>query len=82
MAIEVLSKSNTKKEMARKRKDYFHAGVRLVWEFNARKRSVRIYTDIEEFKDLTEADVLTGDPVLVGFTLPLAKLFAKLDRHG
>jgi Uma2 family endonuclease len=82
LAIEVLSKRNTKKEMVRKRKEYFRSNVSLVWEINPRKRTVRVYTAIDEFRDLTASDTLTGDPVLPGFTLPLAQLFAELDRHG
>ncbi len=82
LAIEVLSVSNTLGEMARKRDEYFGAGVRLVWEIDPRARTVRIYTAIDQFRDLTAADTLTGDPVLPGFAVPLAKLFAELDRHG
>ena len=82
LAVEVLSKSNTKKEMTRKRKEYFRSGVRLVWEINPRKRSVRVYTAVDQFSDLSAADILTGDPVLPGFKLPLAQLFVELDRHG
>jgi Uma2 family endonuclease len=82
LAIEVLSKSNTKKEMIRKRKEYFRSGTRLVWEINPRNQSVRVYTAIDQFSDLSAADTLTGDPVLPGFKLPLAQLFAELNRHG
>ena len=32
LAIEILSLSNTPAEMSRKRREYFQAGVRLVWE--------------------------------------------------
>ena len=33
-AVEVLSESNTRPEMKRKRGEYFAAGVRLIWEFD------------------------------------------------
>jgi Uma2 family endonuclease len=82
LAVEVLSANNTKAEMARKRDEYFRGGVRLVWEIDPRQRTVRVYTAADQFRDLTAADTLTGDPVLPGFTLPLAQLFAELDRHG
>ena len=39
LAIEVLSKSNTKAEMNRKLGEYFAAGVRLVWIVDPRKRT-------------------------------------------
>ncbi|MBX9580988.1 MAG: Uma2 family endonuclease [Gemmataceae bacterium] len=82
LVVEVLSPSNTRAEMDRKRGEYFRAGVRLVWEVDPRQRTVRVYTNPEQFADLTAADTLSGEPVLPGFTLPLAQLFAELDRHG
>jgi Uma2 family endonuclease len=82
LAVEVLSRSNTPGEMARKRGEYFRGGVRLVWEIDPRARTARVYTSETTFTDLTAADTLTGDPVLPGFTLPLAQLFAELDRRG
>lgn len=82
LAVEVLSESNTPGEMARKRDEYFRAGVGLVWEIDPRARTVRVYTAANQFHDLTAADTLTGGAVLPGFTLPLAQLFAELDRHG
>ena len=33
-------------------------------------------------KELSVPNILTGDPVLPGFVLPLSQLFAELDRHG
>ncbi len=68
--------------MARKRAEYFTAGVTRVWEIDPRARWVRVYTAPETYAELTAADTLTGDPVLPGFTLDLADLFAELDRHG
>jgi Uma2 family endonuclease len=82
LAVEVLSASNTPGEMARKRGEYFRAGVRLMWEIDPRARTARVYTSETAFTDLTANDALNGAPVLPGFTLPLAQLFAELDRHG
>jgi Uma2 family endonuclease len=75
LAVEVLSKKNTRAEMARKRREYFAGGTRLVWEINPRRRTVATYTSPTEHVTLTEADTLDGDAVLPGFTLPLAELF-------
>lgn len=82
LAVEVLSRSNTPGEMARKRGEYFRSGTRLVWEIDPRARTVRVYTSETAFTDHAAADTLTGDPVLPGFSLPLAQLFAELDRRG
>ena len=79
LAVEVLSASNTPQEMARKRRDYFTAGTRLVWEVDPRERTVAVYTAPEQFTLLHEQDTLDGGTVLPGFTLPLRQLFAELD---
>jgi Uma2 family endonuclease len=73
---------NTHSEMARKRGEYFRSGVLLVWEIDPRARTVRVYTSETAFTDLTAVDTLDGGTVLPGFTLPIAQLFAELDRHG
>lgn len=77
LAIEVLSRSNTKREMDRKLKDYFFAGVKLVWYVDPETRTVEVYTAPDQMTRLTEADTLTGDPVLPGFALPVATVFAR-----
>lgn len=74
-AVEVLSPSNTAKEMARKRADYFNAGCQLVWEADPEKRCVEVFTSPDHSTILDESGVLTGDPVLPGFRLPVKDWF-------
>lgn len=75
LAVEVLSKSNTKGEMFAKLKDYFFAGVRQVWYVNPASETVEVFTGVEKSTVFAKADTLTGGDVLPGFTLPLADLF-------
>jgi Uma2 family endonuclease len=82
LAVEVLSPSNTKAEMARKRREYFEAGVRLVWEVDPRARTVDVYESPEHSTRLDESQTLEGGDVLPGFALQLADLFGELDRQG
>jgi Uma2 family endonuclease len=82
LAVEVLSRDNTVREMQDKRADYFKAGARLVWEVDAESRTIRVYTSPTESRLLTAADTLDGGDVLPGLAIPLADLFAELDRHG
>jgi Uma2 family endonuclease len=82
LAVEVLSESNTAAEMARKRREYFAAGVRLVWQVDPASRMVMVYTNVEESTELDEKQTLDGGLVLPGFALPLRELFAELDRQG
>ncbi len=81
LAVEVLSEGNTEGEMRRKLRDYFAAGVRLVWYVDWRTRTTAVYTAPEQCQVLGEDDVLTGGDVLPGFELPLRELFAEVDRN-
>jgi Uma2 family endonuclease len=75
LVVEVLSKGNTRAEIARKLREYFEAGVRLVWLVDPRKRTVRVHTAVEPSVLLNEHQTLSGGAVLPGFKLRLSKLF-------
>jgi Uma2 family endonuclease len=82
LAIEVLSASNTSGEMARKRREYFDAGVQLFWIIDPITRTVGVYTNLDQSTLLHETDTLHGGTALPGFTLALHELFGELDQHG
>ncbi len=82
LAVEVLSKSNTRGEMRRKLAEYFEAGTRLAWLIDPESRTVAVYTSPQHAITLTESQSLDGGAVLPGFVLPLRQLFAELDVHG
>lgn len=77
LAVEVLSPSNTRQEMQRKLKDYFAAGVRLVWYIDPAALTAQAYTSPTAKKTLRENQALDGTDVLPGFSLPLRELFAE-----
>jgi Uma2 family endonuclease len=79
LAVEVLSESNTRAEMERKRREYFGSGTQLVWIVDPRSETVGVYTDPTTHTTLTTADTLTGGAVLPGFGVPVAELFSYLD---
>ncbi len=81
LAVEVLSKSNTPKEMDRKLDDNFDAGVSVVWIVDPRKRTITVYTSRNDHKTLTMEDTLEGGDVLPGFSLSLKKLFTRIQRR-
>lgn len=82
IAVEVLSKSNTKAEMDRKLRDYFEAGVRLVWYLDPQARSMRVYTSIEQCETIDESGTVTGGDVLPGFEMSLRELFQRAERNA
>lgn len=81
LAVEVLSKDNTPREMERKRREYFEAGVRLVWQIDPDAGTAEVYTSPAEFEAVAADGVLQGSDVLPGFELSLAELFAKAGRR-
>ena len=82
LAVEVLSQSNTRREMERKRGEYFAANVTLVWEVDPVSRTVKVYTSPDDFTELQQTDSLGGGSALPGFSLRLSELFGELDQHG
>jgi len=82
LAVEVLSLSNTRREMQLKLADYFTANVRLVWIVDPQTRTVKVYTSQSEMTLLSENDTLDGGDVLPGFSILMAELFGELDRQG
>ena len=77
LAVEVLSEGNTKAEMARKVREYFEAGVTLVWLIDPKKRTARVFSTVEKSTLIRADQSLDGGTVLPGFVLRLSDL---LDR--
>ncbi len=82
LAVEVLSASNTRREMENKRREYFQGGARLVWEIYPESQSARVYTNPDAFEDIVPDGTLDGGEVLPGFVLPLRQLFARAGRRS
>jgi Uma2 family endonuclease len=80
--IEVLSSGNTYAEMSRKRREYFHAGVQLLWMVDPRDRTVAVYHTSSNVEVIDEGGILSGGSVLPGWTVDSGQLFAKLDEQG
>jgi Uma2 family endonuclease len=81
LAVEVLSKSNTPKEMERKLGEYFGVGVKLVWFVDPGARTVTVYSSPTRSRVLRVNDSLDGGKVLPGFKLAVSSLFANLDKR-
>ena len=82
LAVEVLSESNTDREMQRKLRDYFTAGVELVWLIDRPTRTARVYSAADRFEAIDTDGVLNAGEVLPGFTVPLPELFRRADEQA
>ena len=79
LVVEVLSPENTKAEMTRKRLEYFHCGVQIVWIVDCTHRSIAVYSSSSEVHVVGETESLDGGIALPGFSSPVVDFFADLD---
>jgi len=77
LAVEVLSPSNTSREMEIKLEEYAKAGVKLVWYVDSERKEVDVYPkgNPKRKKTLGVSDTLGGGDVLPGFAVLVARLF-------
>jgi Uma2 family endonuclease len=82
LAVEILSETNTKREMDGKLANYFRAGVRLVWYVDPATRSATVYRGEDDFSEVESHGVIVGGDVLPDFCMSLRELFDEADRQG
>ncbi len=75
IAVEVLSPSEASLDVQQKVRDYLDAGTELVWLVAPQARTVTVYRADGWARLLRDGDVLDGEPVLPGFSVPLTKVF-------
>jgi Uma2 family endonuclease len=75
LIVEVLSKGNTRREMDRKRREFFESGTRLFWIVDPKKQAVTVYRPGGESHVLGLNDSVDGEDVLPGFRLSIRKWF-------
>jgi Uma2 family endonuclease len=80
LAVEVISRSNTPKEMQEKLQEYFEKGVRLVWFVRPKSRVVDVYTSPDRFTRLTASARLDGGDVLPRFSIQVGELFGMAEQ--
>ncbi len=74
LAVEILSPSDTNKDVVEKVAVYAAAGV-IVWEVNPDFRRVSVHRPGQASKTYCGDDELTMEPELPGFRVPVSKFF-------
>ena len=84
VAIEVVSPSNTARELERKTSEYFANGASAVWIADPALRSVIIRRPGVTDQTFGPEDTLDGNPEIPGFVCAVADIFSVLDprRHA
>ena len=75
LCVEVVSPSNSLKQLKAKAKEYLFAGVRLVWIIDPEDRTVTIITEPLESRTLEAEATLDGGDVLPNFSCKVSDLF-------
>ena len=75
LVAEVVSPSNTRRQLAAKVREYFASGVRLVWVVDPEDRTATVYRGPGNGTVLWEDATITGEDVLPGFSCPVAEFF-------
>ena len=76
LAVEVISPHDRYTEVEEKVADWLAAGVQLVVLVNPRNRTVTRRVPGQDPVILTETDILTGDPAVPGWQMPVRDIFA------
>jgi len=75
LAAEVVSPNDRPAEVEEKVASWLAHGTRLVLVVDPRQRTVRVYRPGIPARTLAEQDVVSGDDVVPGWTLPVRALF-------
>ncbi len=77
LAVEVVSPSDRATELLAKVQDWLEAGCRAVWVIDPLRGAASIYRTDKPMAILHASDVLSGDDVVPGFSVPVAEIFAR-----
>lgn len=75
LVVEIISPSETARDIHEKVNDYLQAGTRLIWLVYPDNKTVMEYRAPDQACVLTANDDLEGGDVLTGFRYPLQQLF-------
>ena len=73
--LELRSRSDRLPKLQAKMAEYIANGARLGWLIDPLKKQVFVYRPDAPFEHLQNPTTLSGDPVLAGFTLDLARVW-------
>jgi Uma2 family endonuclease len=75
LVVEILSPSDTQKNVADKARVYLNAGVKHVWVVDPDLASVRIYRPNGEKNLIDASGILTAEPDMPGLKIDLNRVF-------
>ena len=75
LAVEVLSPSDSLRELGKKIGEFLENGVPLVWLIDPARETVTVYRSLTQTEQLCARDTITAEPVLPGFSVQVGRFF-------
>lgn len=75
LIVEVISPSNRPARVLEKLREYFAAGVPVVWLLNPENQTATVHHAVDDGNALKAGDVLHGEDALSDFSIPVAEIF-------
>lgn len=75
--VELRSKSDSPMKLDAKMREYIENGVVLAWLIDPIERTVHIYRPEHDIEILVDPAEVSGDPLLIGFTLDLTGIWGR-----
>ncbi|MEM7181359.1 MAG: Uma2 family endonuclease, partial [Spirochaetota bacterium] len=75
--IELISPSNSSIEVEQKKKEYFQAGVQVVWHIYPPLQEVKIYYSDKQVRICNEKDTCDVGEILPEFSVTIPEIFSK-----
>jgi Uma2 family endonuclease len=79
LVVEIPSTNEQRRQMGRRVEEYFALGICVVWVVDLFKKQVHTFQNGSAVRQFAGDERLVGDPVLTGFSLRVADLFAEPD---
>lgn len=76
LAVEILSPSNRRGQIAARERDLFQAGTRLIWVLDPATETGSVRRPGAEPRELNADDFLDGEDVVPGFRCALSEIFS------
>lgn len=77
--VEVLSPTNSRREMDERLRDFFENGTKLVWIIDLDERFAEVCHSLTDRKILGAGAILDGEDILPGLKIPITELFEAFD---
>jgi Uma2 family endonuclease len=79
LAVEILSPSNTRREVDERLRDFFSSGAQLAWVIDPDRELVEVCHSPTQRRLIGPGAMLDGGQVLPGFQYPVADLFKEWE---